>query len=285
MIIGNMYYGKRDIVAVYMGTELIYQKDSSTTAIRNVRFNAELDMQGNVVAIRVVPVSTETKLDLGIEATVSTRPSVPSTSETEFSVGIEPYTIHTIPAAPVALSEHHINLVIEADVYAYNKAEIVLNDGVDFKMESEPMVGVAAQASLFEDISIEIEAAPQAPVMAPMEYDEGIVEISVESSVDKPDAAYTTVEVEAVEFSEEGVVQAIGTRNVPAKPEIELGVEAVVTVLPVAMVAAELSIDLDNETDVHIPDVEWDMPVRTGTNLYIRQVASAVPTGTTLRLK
>ena len=285
MIVTDMYYGTKRIVAVYLGSKLIYEKDTSIADIRRSKLDIELDLQGNVVSLHAVPVSPEAEIALGVEAEVTTRPIVPAAPEAGFTLGVEAEEIYTPEAARLPMEEDGVTLGIEAEVYVYNKAEIRLDDGVEIDMESQAMAGEAAHVDLFEDLSIDLKAEAQAPEAVPLIHEENAVQLAVGGTVSTPDICPVAGDPEPIALGVTGELHALDACLLSALAGIQLDIEAIVTVLPVASIAAELTVELGSEATVDLPDTEWTDPVQTETNLYIRQVSSAVQTGTTLKLK
>lgn len=233
-----------------------------------------LELLGNVAALFAAPVSAEAELSLGMEAEVTIRPVAPAESEEGLSLTVEPEEVHALDSIPLSCTDG-ISLGIEAVVYVYNKAEAVLDEGFTILLESQPTAGMRAAAELDEALSIDLEAKAYAPDSVSLSF-EDTVSMGVEGAVSNPESCPITAEAEPVELGMGAAPQTRDPCPIPALTEIELSIEAVVTVLPVAAISAELGIGLDSEAELFTEETDWIYPEVTADYLYIRQVCNIV---------
>ena len=272
MIITDMYYGAHGIVAAYLGTELVFEKGCS---IRRARLEAELDVQGNVVALHAVPVWAETEITLNVEAEAMTRPVAPASAECGITVGVESAEVHVPEAVPAAHTEDGIVLGIEAEVYVFNKAEIGLEEGVTLQLDAQPLAGECVPAELDETVSVDLEAQGAAPDAVPFPHEGNAVQLEIEGIPDTADACPMAAEAKVLELGIDGTLHALDICQMAALFGIELGIEAIVTVLDAAAVTVELEMTMDASAEV-ADKTSWIYPEDTGEYLYIRQVCQVV---------
>lgn len=237
--------------------------------------NTALGLAGRVASLIAAPVPAESELSIDLTAEAFVRPAAPMVPEAGISAAVEAEQIHTLERAVLPLTRECVILGIEADVYVYNKAEIVMDEGTTLELRSQAAAGICAPASMAEDLAIDLSAQAYTPDSAPLSYSGNVLQLDVQSLPSTPEACPMAAEPEPVELGVEGEIHALDARDLSGIAGVTLGIEAVVTVLPVAAVAAELELALDTAADV-ADKTAWIYPEQTAEYLYIRQVCNVV---------
>ena len=243
-------------------------------AIRMI-FGIGLDLAGRVVSLLAAPVSAEPKITLDMEADVTPRPAAPAEAEEVISLAVVPEDVYALAAAQLHDGEAGIMLGIEADVYVYNKAEAVLEEGPDFGLQGQPQTGVSAAVSTAEDLSIALAAEAHAPDAAPVAFTGNGTQLGLDGLASTPDACPMTAETDPVMLEILAQPRPLPACPVSGLAGVQLGIEAIVTVLPVNAVSAEMEITLDTAAEL-ADKTAWIYPEQTAEYLYIRQVCNVV---------
>lgn len=173
----------------------------------------------------------------------------------------------------------------ETELYVENTAPQAVDEHIRFRGEIQAQSPETAPVAALEYISLHTDSAEaNAPTSAPCEGAETL-RITDEAEAAAPAACPVELDAVAVSICGDAIPAAAPVLPLEVAGLLAIRGEAVLTVVPAAILAAECAIQLDGEALPYLEDKNWIYPEQAGTHLLIRQAAAAELDGTRLKIQ